>query len=160
MSKTRQRIARSWADYRDMAIAYYSTIFDVAADDVWRTIRAFDHYSWAAPELVAQMEDDARGDQVGGIRVVRQPKTVLRQRLLALSDVDRSYTYEFAERPPVQNYRATIKVTPVTEGNRAFVEWRAEFDCDDADRDDWIHRFTHDGFAVWLGSLARHLGTG
>jgi hypothetical protein len=140
-----------------MAVAYYSTIFDETADDVWRTIRAFDHYSWAAPELVAEMEGDARGDQVGGVRVVRRSETALRQRLLALSDVDRSYTYEFSENPPVQNYRATITVTPVTDGDRAFVEWRAEFDCNIANRDDWIHRFVHDGFAVWLASLGRHL---
>ena len=30
----------------------------------------------------------------------------------------------------VRNYIATLKVTPVTDGNRTFAEWTAEFDCD------------------------------
>jgi hypothetical protein len=29
----------------------------------------------------------------------------------------------------VENYVATLKLTPVTEGNRTFAEWWAEFDC-------------------------------
>jgi hypothetical protein len=28
----------------------------------------------------------------------------------------------------VQNYVATLKLTPVTDGNRTFAEWSAEFD--------------------------------
>ena len=29
----------------------------------------------------------------------------------------------------VDNYIATLKLTPVTDGNRTFAEWSAEFDC-------------------------------
>jgi hypothetical protein len=29
----------------------------------------------------------------------------------------------------VENYVATLKLTPVTDGNRTFAEWTAEFDC-------------------------------
>jgi hypothetical protein len=29
----------------------------------------------------------------------------------------------------VENYVATLKLTPVTDGNRTFAEWWAEFDC-------------------------------
>ena len=29
----------------------------------------------------------------------------------------------------VENYVATLKLTPVTDGNRTFAEWSAEFDC-------------------------------
>jgi hypothetical protein len=29
----------------------------------------------------------------------------------------------------VDNYVATLKLTPVTDGNRTFAEWWAEFDC-------------------------------
>jgi hypothetical protein len=30
----------------------------------------------------------------------------------------------------VDNYTATLKLTPVTDGPRTFAEWSAEFDCD------------------------------
>jgi hypothetical protein len=29
----------------------------------------------------------------------------------------------------VANYVATLKLTPITDGNRTFAEWTAEFDC-------------------------------
>ena len=29
----------------------------------------------------------------------------------------------------VENYIATIKLTPITDGDRTFAEWSAEFDC-------------------------------
>ena len=29
----------------------------------------------------------------------------------------------------VENYVATLSLTPVTDGNRTFAEWQAEFDC-------------------------------
>ena len=29
----------------------------------------------------------------------------------------------------VENYVATLKLTPVTDGDRTFAEWWAEFDC-------------------------------
>ncbi len=29
----------------------------------------------------------------------------------------------------VENYVATLKLTPVTDGGRTFAEWSAEFDC-------------------------------
>jgi hypothetical protein len=32
----------------------------------------------------------------------------------------------------VENYVATLKFTPVTDGARRFAEWSAEFDCDES----------------------------
>jgi hypothetical protein len=32
----------------------------------------------------------------------------------------------------VENYVATLKLTPITDGNRTFAEWSAEFDCPEA----------------------------
>lgn len=29
----------------------------------------------------------------------------------------------------VANYVATLKLTPITDGNRSFAEWSAEFEC-------------------------------
>jgi hypothetical protein len=55
----------------------------------------------------------------------------IRERLLALSDFDLSCTYSILESPMgVSNYVATLKLTPITDGNRSFAEWTAEFDCE------------------------------
>lgn len=138
-----------------MTRAYYSTVFDHSADDVWRMIRAFDHYSWAGTGIEARMEDGRSGEAVGGVRRVELADGVIRQRLLAHSDVERSYSYCFLDPVPypVQDYRATLRVTPITDGGRAFVEWWATFDCAQAERDQWVEQFERRGFALWLASL-------
>ena len=81
-----------------------------------------------------------------------------RQRLLALSDVKRSQTYEFAgDSPlPVTNFQATLRITPVVDGDRAFVEWFATFDCPPGDHDARVTSL-RDAFAGWLESLRRSL---
>ena len=41
-------------------------------------------------------------------------------------------TYSILESPMgPDNYVATLKLTPVTDGDRTFAEWSAEFDCDE-----------------------------
>ncbi|HEX6444380.1 MAG TPA: SRPBCC family protein [Streptosporangiales bacterium] len=146
----------------DMAKTYYSTVFDTSADRVWSAIRAFDHYAWAGTGTDARMEDGRPGDAVGGVRRVETGNGTIRQRLLAHSDVERSYSYEFCPPIPypVSHYRATIRVTPVIDGDRAFVEWWATFDCAEGERNHWVGHFAHEGFARWLGGLRRHLATG
>ena len=49
------------------------------------------------------------------------------------------YVHEFADAPPppLASYRATIRVTKVTDGDRAFVEWWADFDVAPAEIDHW-----------------------
>jgi hypothetical protein len=138
-----------------MARAFYSTIIDHPADAVWSVIRPFDHYAWAGVSSETTMEDGRSGDQVGSVRRIAAQGNVLRQILLAHSDLDRSYSYAFASAPPfpVQNYLATISVTPVVETGQAFVEWSATFDCADEDRERMIEHFEMKGFAVWLAAL-------
>jgi hypothetical protein len=77
----------------------------------------------------------------------------IRQRL-AQSDVERSQTYEFcgAASLPVTGFQATLRVTPVVDGDRAFVEWWATFDCD-AGRRDELCRTLQDRLGGWLESL-------
>src|SRR3546814_14777574 len=70
-------------------------------------------------------------DQVGCVRAFRlKDGGFIREKLLALSDYDFSCTYSILESPMgVENYVATLKLTPVTDGDRTFAEWSASFDC-------------------------------
>jgi hypothetical protein len=139
-----------------MAEAFYSIVLDHSANRVWSVIRPFDHYGWAGVPGATTIESGKVGDQVGAVRRVELADRVIRQKLLAHSDIERSYTYAFDGPPPqpVRDYVATIRVTPVVESGKAFVEWRAKFDClDAAETDTWIRHFETQGFAVWLGAL-------
>ena len=143
-----------------MAKAYYSTIFAQPADAVWSVIRDFNNYPvWVDGAGESVIEDGKSGDAVGCVRDVLYNGVRRRQRLLALSDVERSQTYEFAgDIPlPVTSFEATIRVTPVVDGDLAFVEWWATFDCAAAaDRAARV-TFFQAAFAGWLESLRRHL---
>ena len=78
----------------------------------------------AGPFRRSQLSVFARG------RVRLKDGGVIREQLLTLSDYDFQCTYSILESPMgVENYVATLKLTPVTDGNRTFAEWSAEFDC-------------------------------
>jgi hypothetical protein len=142
-----------------MAKAYYSTVFQQTADQIWAAIRDFGNYSWFTKAHVeAFIEDGKPGDKIGTIRNVRIGDTRIRQRLLAHSDRNRYYTYGFCDPDalPVHHYEATLRVTPIIDRNRAFVEWWATFDCDNSEYERWT-AFYANSFAQWLGSLRAHL---
>jgi hypothetical protein len=142
-----------------MAKSYYSTVFEQSGDEVWRAIRDFNNYPvWVDGAGESEIEDGKSGDAVGAVRNVLYNGSRRRQKLLALSDVERAQTYAFeGEAPiPAQNFQATLRVTPVIDGDRAFVEWWATFDCEPERREERIV-FFRDAFAGWLESLRRHL---
>lgn len=137
-----------------MARSYYSTVIDRPAAAVWPTIRDFGAYAWAGTGSNATIEGGRPGDAVGAVRRVATPGGTLRQRLLAHSDLERSYAYQLCEPTPypVRSYVGTLRVTPVVDGGRAFVEWWATFDATGADTDHWVAHFER-AMAGWPGSL-------
>jgi len=82
----------------------------------------------------------------------------IRQRLLALPDVERTQTCEFCGTLslPVADFQATLRVTPVIDGGRVFVEWWATFDCEPARRAE-ISAILSGWFAKWCESLRARL---
>ena len=144
-----------------MAKSYYSTIFEQTAEQVWAVIGDFGNYTWAGTVSESHIEEGKSGKEVGAVRRARLGDTNIyhRQRLLAYSDLTRSYTYEFCE-PfpyPVRNCVITLRVTPVIDGNRAFVEWWGTFDCEPSEYEHWTVYFAHEVWAKLLESLKRRL---
>jgi hypothetical protein len=113
---------------------YISTVIDAAADTVWSRIRDFNALPIWHPAIAdSRIENNEPSDRVGCIRHFHTcDGGMIRERLLALSDYDFTCIYEILESPMgVSNYVATLKLTPITDGNRSFAEWSAEFDCDE-----------------------------
>ena len=136
----------------------YSTVFSRSSDQVWSFIRDFGHYKWAGVVNECHIEDGKSGDAVGCIRHVELGDRSIRQRLLAHSDIERFYTYTFCEPIPFpwRDFVATLRVIPITDGDRALVEWSARFDCADDAHDRWHDHLTR-SFGKWLESLRTHL---
>ena len=54
----------------------------------------------------------------------------MREKLLSLSDFDYTCTYAILDSPmALRDHVATLRLFPVTEDNRCFIEWTAEFEC-------------------------------
>lgn len=140
-----------------MAKAYYSTVFEQPADRVWSIVRDFNNYPvWVDGAGESAIEDGRSGDTVGAVRSVIYQDRRIRQRLVAQSDVDRAQIYEFVSQinRPISGFQATIRVTPIVDGDRSFVEWWATFDCDAGQRDEQTASL-RGAFAGWLESLRR-----
>jgi hypothetical protein len=112
---------------------YTSSVIGAPAERVWARVRDFNGLpGWHPLIEESRIESHLPPDRVGCIRNFRtRAGGVIRERLLALSDYDLSCTYAILESPMgVTNYVATLKLTPITDGDCTFAEWSAEFDCD------------------------------
>ena len=115
-----------------MANVFVSTIIDAPVGRVWAVIRDFNALpAWTPFAAESRIEQGAKADEVGCIRNFRLKNGGrIRERLLALSDYDFSIVYAILESPmAVESYVATLRLFPVTDGDRSYAEWSAEFDC-------------------------------
>ena len=144
-----------------MGRSYYSTVFEVPADAVWAAARDFNGLAtwFSGAVLSSEIEDGKSGEAVSGIRNFLFGTTRIREQMVAMSDVERSYTYTFGEPAPfpVLNYYSTIRVTPITDGDKSLVEWWVTFDCDTAELVNWNGFFAREVFAPALESLRVYL---
>jgi hypothetical protein len=114
-----------------MIKVYTSTVINGSADAVWAIVRDFNGLPrWTPFVAESRIEGGLPSDKVGCVRNFRlKDGGVIREQLLTLSDYDYQCTYSILESPMgVENYVATLKLTPVTDGNTTFAEWWAEFD--------------------------------
>ena len=115
-----------------MAKVFVSAVIDAPVGRVWAVIRDFNGLpNWTPFVAESRIELNAAPDQVGCVRNFRlKDGGLIRERLLALSDYDFSMTYTILESPMgVSDYLATLRLAPITDGDRTFAEWSAEFDC-------------------------------
>lgn len=143
-----------------MARVFVSSVIDAPAAKVWARIRDFNSLPKWHPRIAeSRIEGDEPADKVGCIRNFSlQNGDQLREQLLGLSDYDMFYTYAILESPmPLENYVATLRVTPITDGDRSFVEWSAEFDCEPEKETELVDGVGTNVFLGGFNSLKRLL---
>ena len=102
-----------------MIKVYTSSVIEAPADAVWAHVRDFNGLARWTPFVVeSRIEEGQPADRIGCVRNFRlRDGGVIRERLLTLSDYDYQCTYAILESPMgVENYVATLKLTPVTDG--------------------------------------------
>jgi len=144
-----------------MARVYVSSVIAAPASKVWERVRDFNGLPRWHPRIAdSQIENGEPADKVGCIRNFRlQNGDQIREKLLALSDYDTFCTYAILESPmPIENYVATLRLTPVSDGDRCFVEWSAEFDCSPDVATDVSNGIATNVFQGGFDALKRHFG--
>ncbi len=144
-----------------MARVYVSSVIDSPAKTVWEHVRDFNALPRWHPRIAeSQIENGEPSDRVGCIRDFRlQNGDQIREQLLALSDYDMFCTYAILESPmPLENYVATLRMTPISDGDRCFIEWSAEFDCSPENEEDLVDGIGQNVFQGGFDALKRHFG--
>ncbi len=144
-----------------MARVYQSSVISGSAEKVWERVRDFNGLpKWHPRIRDSRIEEALPADKIGCIRNFHlQNGDNIREQLLGLSDYDMFCTYSILESPmPLTEYVATLRLTPVTEGDRCFIEWSAEFSCDPANEGDLVNGIGTNVFLAGFDALKRHFG--
>jgi hypothetical protein len=144
-----------------MVRVYTSSVIDAAPDTVWSVIRDFNGLPVWHPLIAdSKIENGLASDKVGCVRAFRmRDGGQLREQLLSLSDYDYECTYSILDSPmPIRDYIATLKLTPVTDGNRTFAEWSAEFECDETQERELAEDIGQGVFQVGFNALKQRFG--
>ena len=145
-----------------MIQVYTSSVIDATADEVWSRIRDFNALPIWHPSIAdSRIENNQPSDRIGCVRYFHlREGGLIRERLLALSDYDFTCSYSILESPMgVENYVATLKLTPITDGGRCFAEWSAEFDCAPSRESELSQLIGQGVFQVGFDALKRYFSS-
>ncbi|KAJ1833500.1 hypothetical protein LPJ63_002701 [Coemansia sp. RSA 2711] len=110
-----------------------SRVIKAPVAKVWAALKKQDFAFWS---LVKSVELSASPCEVGGIRTTTfTDGTVQKHRLLELSDIGYSLTYEIIDsQPAVSTLSAqhTFKVIPITADDTSLVQWSSDFSSDNS----------------------------
>ncbi len=138
---------------------YASGVVDAPVDKVWAQVRAYNDLPAFLPAIGHSEIVEGVDGQVGAVRrlTLADGGDPFDERLLVLDDPGGTFTYTFTGANPfgVRRYVCTVRVSPVTDSGRSFVEWWAEYDAD-ADQEEELNRtFAQDVFGAGIAGLQK-----
>jgi Polyketide cyclase / dehydrase and lipid transport len=109
---------------------YVSSVIDAQIDKVWSVVRDFNALpKWHPAIAESSIEAGRESSDVGCIRSFALANGAkIREQLLALSDTQYRFAYAIIESDVgLLDYVAEMELHPVTDGDRTFVAWSANF---------------------------------
>jgi len=144
-----------------MAKVFVSSVIDAPVDKVWARIRDFNGLPDWHPRMVAsKIEDGKDATEIGCVRNFQLASgPTLREKLLEFSDADRVVAYTILETPqPITNHKARLVLKPITDGDRTYAEWTAEFDATEGDAEELAKGMGANVFQGGFNALKEHFG--
>ncbi len=114
-----------------MSIIDHATVLDADANRVWQVLRRFgDIPTWFPAVTRSVIEDDFPQTTVGCVRLMTLSNgNPLRERLLSMDDKNRVFSYGFDDSSlPYDDFVMTVGLVPLSDGQRTFIRWTAQFD--------------------------------
>ena len=138
---------------------YISAVIDAPVNKVWEIMRDYNGMPSYHPGITQSLiEGNGPSDRVGCVRRLTLAEGFVREVLLCMDDQNHVFTYEIIEGTlPVRGYVAGVRLHRVTQGNRTFAEWWADFEVVGADRDTIITLIGNDVFAAGFTAVAAKL---
>lgn len=117
---------------------YVSAVMDAPIAATWAVLRDFNGLPRYNSRLFSTSHIEGRlpADQIGCVRNFRTKDGtgLIREKLLTLSDRDYICCYCILEATlPVRDYVSGMRLWSVTEGDKTFGEWWADYEVDPAD---------------------------
>lgn len=109
-----------------------SSVINASISKVWDRVRDFNGLpNWYPAVIDSHIEAGSPSDRVGCIRSFRRDDGLyFREQLLALDDRGHTFTYALLDsNTTMQDYFCTMKLLPITDGDRTYIEWLADFQC-------------------------------
>ncbi len=109
-----------------------SSVINASVKQVWGKVRDFNSLpDWYPSVINSHIENGEPSNKIGCIRSFnREDGLTIRERLLELDDVEYVCTYFLVEPDkPMKDYVCTMRLLPITDGDRTYIEWLADFQC-------------------------------
>ena len=105
-----------------------SDVINVSVEEVWKKISAFDEFSDYHPGAVRSFYRHQAADQQGSIRRVEMSDGYVEELLVNIDPKNYHLEYSILKSSfPLDGYSAEIKLIPVTQDNRTFIQWNVSF---------------------------------
>ena len=137
-----------------------STILDAPTDAAWAMLRDFNgHDRWHPAVATSTIERTQAADKIGCVRRFKlKDGSELREQLLALSDLEQTFSYCLLETPvPLFNYVAHVRLAPVTDGDRTFWDWRCSFSTRKGEEAEMTRMVSEDIYQAGFAAVRTHL---
>jgi hypothetical protein len=109
---------------------YVSSVINAPIEAIWALVRDFNALPAWHPSIASSLiEENRDGAAVGCVRsFVLKGGEKVREQLLELSDTHYRFTYSILESDfGLLDYVAEFSLSPITDGNRTFAVWSANF---------------------------------
>lgn len=144
-----------------MTKVFISSVIDAQLADVWAVLRGFNEMpDWHPMIADSYIEQEQTQDQIGCVRNFELTDGgQIREQLLHLSDYDYSFSYCILDSPlPITGYVAGLRLIPITDSDRTFGQWTAEFRAEPGEEDNMIETVGQGVFQAGFDALKARFG--